>query len=379
MIFSSPKSRAKDLLYFLVKKKRYALDILPENTLLWIDDQCASLESIARSKSPKPELAASLDEIEKKICREFPEDYSGWGWRENTEVILVAVMLALAVRTYFIQPFKIPTGSMQPTLYGFHTDEMGSSRPPMFLWQIADFLLLGKTHHYREASSDGTVDTYSIRETNNWFYDNTTFQIGGVQHSVNATWNQIKEAHPEIAKKVFKKGQPLVNFTLTTGDHVFVNKVALHFSKAERGSVIIFTTNDIKGIVGDQARRGIPWSQYYIKRCVALGGDEIKIIPPKIFVNGDLLEGRNAFQKAYSLSDGYAGYQVQMESGSRGYFLPEIGQPYRLKDGDFCWAMGDNSPVSFDSRFWGEVPGENLVGIGLMVFWPFSERWGLIR
>ena len=43
------------------------------------------------------------------------------------------------------------------------------------------------------------------------------------------------------------------------------------------------------------------------------------------------------------------------------------------------FAMGDNSYNSLDSRWWGPVPEENLVGRGLLVYWPFNWHWGFIR
>jgi signal peptidase I len=43
------------------------------------------------------------------------------------------------------------------------------------------------------------------------------------------------------------------------------------------------------------------------------------------------------------------------------------------------FALGDNSYNSYDSRWWGPVPEENLVGRGLLVYWPFIPHWGLIR
>ena len=43
------------------------------------------------------------------------------------------------------------------------------------------------------------------------------------------------------------------------------------------------------------------------------------------------------------------------------------------------YACGDNSPSSYDSRYWGPVPAANLRGIAGGVFWPFTHRWGPIE
>src|SRR5260370_19843105 len=53
-----------------------------------------------------------------KAANKWLKPYPNAAWRENVEVLLVALAVAMAIRTFFIQPFKIPTGSMQPTLFG---------------------------------------------------------------------------------------------------------------------------------------------------------------------------------------------------------------------------------------------------------------------
>ena len=70
-------------------------------------------------------------------------------------------------------------------------------------------------------------------------------------------------------------------------------------------------------------------------------------------------------------------------NGYRGYapgrdYLADPEKPFAVPEQHY-FAMGDNSFNSFDSRYWGPVPDENLVGRGLFVYWPFNSHWGLIR
>src|SRR5262245_19979798 len=62
-------------------------------------------------------LTGLIEKLDRQLDRTFPRQPFA-ELRENVEVFLVAAIVAMAVRTFFVQPFKIPTGSMQPTLYG---------------------------------------------------------------------------------------------------------------------------------------------------------------------------------------------------------------------------------------------------------------------
>ena len=70
---------------------------------------------------------AALGELEPKLvkcCETAVPGYQSSPLRENLEVIIVAVIVALGIRAYYLQPFKIPTASMQPTLNGITAQRM---------------------------------------------------------------------------------------------------------------------------------------------------------------------------------------------------------------------------------------------------------------
>ena len=324
--------RARELAKATGKMLRMQRDLLPATQYADATAQAEKLHRAVRDRNADA-AEALAEKLEKTLGQIFPRQPLA-AWHENTEVLLVAVIVAMGIRTFFVQPFKIPTGSMQPTLYGIVPT--ANFDPQMSLLERAyNGLCLGAWPRRPSASlATGIMDFAGWVVLGQW-------PAGAIARS--------------------------------TGDHIFVDKISYHFRQPERGDVIVFETDEIKDI--PTPSRG----KFYIKRLVGLAGDTIQIKPPHVLVNGQILHARRAFDRIYSCENGYNGYVLPelFSVQTPPKYIGSEDAAYRVPE-DSLFVLGDNSRSSLDGRFWGGLPRRALVGRALVVYWPLSRRFGPI-
>lgn len=369
------KKEINEYLHFLRKKWNYTRDILQPKDLQELTDIETELHSLYIERGQAEGELKRLDLARKRMSKLFPDHAKVNVLAENVEVFFVAILLALAIRTYFFQPFKIPTDSMKPTLWGIAIQAHPETLPNPF-YRAFDLVAYGKTYHEIVAEKAGVIE--SVEEGRLWgivpFITVTKVTVGDQVYHVGCSRAELLKAKPgffQLGRPV-AAGEVLVRFERLTGDQIFVNRLSYHFQLPKQGEVFVFTTHNIPNIL---AGHGYDTEQYYIKRCVGTPGVTLRIQPPYLFSNGEILgKGLDIFERNYAMKDGYLGYVFL--TGSR--FLTNAEEELTLPE-DAFWAMGDNSPNSSDSRVWGAVPRENIIGKGSFVYWPFGKRWGLIH
>ena len=374
MFTSRYVKHSKLLVRHAQKYLRYKRDTLDSATYDEVGGMIRRLGAALKQRDRK-QIEARAEELDAKLHQLTPVTWESH-WRENVEVILVAIVVAVGIRSYFLQPFKIPTGSMQPTLNGIIGRPMAAP-PPNILRQVAEFILRGRNYINVVSQQDDQV--LQIEQKKFLFFFTWSRIICERQRFLVYCPPDQLRADFRVAPGIqYRRGEIIARGAVDTGDQVFVDKFSYNFVKPHRGDVFVFRTKNIP-MIPEDPETGAP---FYIKRLAGLPGDTLRIQPPMLYSNGQVAQGYG-FGRVMSAKNGYRGY------GPGHDYLADPTKTFQIPDHAY-FAMGDNSYNSFDSRYWGPVPEKNLVGRGLLVYWPFIPHgphvswpfiphWGLIR
>ncbi len=349
----------------------YRRDLWPEKKVQEFREALQALKNALRKEKKEPVLQA-MAQVEKLAGKLAPPEKHA-GWREHCEILLVAIVIAAGVRAYFVQPFKIPTGSMQPTLNGIISESTTAPFPNPVI-RFLEFFILGR--NYIEVKSERDETVTSVREKNYLnFFTFTEITTSGGRYSVFAPSAQLMQDFGIVPGRQYRRGDIMARGTIETGDQVFVDKISYHFAPPVQGDVFVFKTLGIRRI-----EMGLPpgvTSQHYIKRLAGMPGQELRISPPLLFINGRV-PTQEVFRRVMEAKNGYRGYSNGMLNGFSFQYLGSPTATFKVPAKTY-FALGDNSYQSSDSRNWGPVPEQNVSGRGVMVYWPISARWGFIR
>jgi signal peptidase I len=439
------------LRWFLSKTVREAMTVHKHyRRLLAAQRDLLSPQAIAPVQLKLDELTAAIKEghtgrINIKAeelqfaAEKWLKPYPHAAWRENVEVLLVALAVAMGIRTFFLQPFKIPTGSMQPTLFGVtSTPDYGpvfllkrlSAEPPAINkayaqqlqaqkaiviptgWDRVKEWFEGISYVHVVAQNDGVVKQVGPLTKFLIFNIRQSFWIGGTNDDSPGTeytmWFPPDLGESDIVRRgglfpgqFYRTGEDVVKMRVQAGDHLFVDRMTFNFRKPERGEIAVFET---KGINNPNMAQ----DQFYIKRLVALPGDRVQIGNDRhLRINGQRLDASTPhFENVY----GFDPNKPPRESQFSGHVNDSVADTYGLNtrpwielapnfpdeetvftnqlfevtndvtgEGramDSYMVMGDNTCNSFDSRAWGPFPARNVIGKSFFVYWPITSRFG---
>jgi signal peptidase I len=397
---------------------RYRHDVLAEGDSKELRVRIDELRRLVEEKADAVRLAAAVGKLETVVQRTGGAVHPKTSLSENVEFLLIAAIVFFGFRTYFVQFFVIPTNSMWPTYNGMTpevfarpSDEPG---PVAELGRILAFeawphridapvdgevlipvrgrgslgyvhcktangrswlIIPSKVREYTFLVDDQAVTTHVPLDFDlDWavydafFGDNGAYSHVSFNRSIQTRLDAGDYVDREIDGEVLhcvrtgrhvKAGERMFAFDEMAGDKVAVDRISYNFVRPCVGSGFVFRTGKIPGFGEDI---------FLIKRLVGVPGDTLEVKGPTLYRNGAPITGSTAFE-ANSLQLGnYTGYVAL------GRLAP--GSNVHVEPGSY-FAMGDNSSNSRDGRYWGFVPGTEVVGRPIFVYFPLTKRWGV--
>lgn len=250
------------------------------------------------------------------------------GLREWMDALMIAFVLAMFIRTFVVELFKIPSGSMTPTLLG-------------------DFVAEGVA-----VDRQGQSQAYLLVQNRQDAVQVFRKDSGG---------NYRNEGIQPVSLLSMSQRDLLERERHLEEHRILVNKFSYWFKPPERGDIVIFRVpfgEKPRRYVRDGQPFEIPvfnrYQSVYVKRAVALSGEQVAIGEDgRLIVN----DAEVAEPRIFNI--------LRYSAGPPG--VPEFD--VRVREGEVL-AFGDNTDNSQDSRYWDGIPYENLRGKAFMRYWP---------
>ncbi|MCX7019066.1 MAG: signal peptidase I [bacterium] len=252
--------------------------------------------------------------------------------REWLDALVIAFVLAMFIRTFVVELFKIPSGSMSPTLLGD------------FIAEGAALDKEQKSNQYILIKDRGSDEIQMFRKDSKGHY--------------------VYEGKKWIGRLTINQRDMFEHNVHLEEHRILVCKFAYWFSQPDRGDIVVFRVpfrSEPNSYIRDEHRFEVPRfnrnQAVYVKRVVAFGGEAVEIAPDgQLVVNGKSVEEPPMFQHLRYLvkPEGAPDFKVKAPPGN-------------------LYVFGDNTDNSADSRYWDGVPYDNLRGKAFFRYWPWNK------
>jgi len=144
------------------------------------------------------------------------------------------------------------------------------------------------------------------------------------------------------------------------GDYILVEKVSERAHSPLRGDLVVFRTDGLPLT---------PPKTCFVKRVIGLPGETVSIDPPYVLINGKKVTEPAILRRIADGEGGYSGFRLAAHPSA---LLNRSTDAISLGPNEF-FVLGDNTANSKDSRYFGPVPKDSIIGRVLKIYWPPSR------
>lgn len=245
-------------------------------------------------------------------------------FREWSDALIIAFILAMFIRVFVVELFKIPTGSMSPTLLGDEICYVDWNRDGE-----EDIVVLGRS-----------MKQVFLRKGDHYMLD-----------------EEARVTYEDVNKW---RGEGLIR---TQNDRILVSKFAYWLKPPPRGDVVVFKVPEV---IWD------PQKPIYIKRVVGETGERIAF-DGQLVVNGEPVTDPEFFAHWKYANRVSAGQFVERAEAKYNRTAYEVEIEELTVPEGAIYVFGDNTNNSTDGRVWGAVPIENVRGKAFVRYWPWKK------